>query len=61
MPTSGRFPQVRDTFWGVPITRTIIFGGLCWGPPISGNYHFGPFGLAVILSTYFGPCSQKSS
>ena len=24
---------------GVPITRTIVFAGLEWGPPIWGNYH----------------------
>ena len=34
------FPNKRGTFLGVPITRTIIFWGLYWGPPILGNYHF---------------------
>ena len=24
---------------GVPITRSIVFWGLYWGPPILGNYH----------------------
>ena len=33
------FPQIRGTFLGVPIIRTIIFWGLYWGPPILGNYH----------------------
>ena len=31
-------------FWqrylfGVPVIRTIVFWGLCWGPLILGNYH----------------------
>ena len=26
---------------GVPIIRTIVFEGLCWGPLIFGNYHMG--------------------
>ena len=25
---------------GVPIRRMIVFGGLYWGSPILGNYHF---------------------
>ena len=28
------------TFLGVPIIRTIVVGGLYWGTPILGNYHF---------------------
>ena len=32
---------MMGTFLGVPITRTIIFWGLYWGPPFSGNYHVG--------------------
>ena len=32
-------PETRGTFSGVPRIRTIVFGGLYWGPPISGNYH----------------------
>ena len=27
-------PKIRGTILGVPITRTIIFWGLYWGPPI---------------------------
>ena len=34
-----RFPEIRGTFFGIPIIRTIVFGGLYWGPPILGNYH----------------------
>ena len=32
-------PKIRDTFLGVPITRTIVCWGLYWGPRILGNYH----------------------
>ena len=38
------FPKIRGTLLGgggVPIIRTIVFGGLYWGPPILGNYHIG--------------------
>ena len=34
-------PKIRGTLVGVPIIRTIVFWGLCWGPPILGNYHIG--------------------
>ena len=33
------FPKIRGTILGVPIRRTIVYWGLYWGPPISGNYH----------------------
>ena len=33
--------QGLGTFLGVPIIRTIVFGGLCWGPLILGSYHIG--------------------
>ena len=29
-----RFPRLGVAFWGLPIIRTIVFGGLYWGPPI---------------------------
>ena len=32
-------PKFRGTILRVPIIRTIVFGGLYWGPPILGNYH----------------------
>ena len=32
-------PKMRDTFLGVSIIRTIVFGGLYWGSHILGNYH----------------------
>ena len=37
------FPKMRGTFFGVPIIRTIVFGGLYWGPPNFGKlpYSFG--------------------
>ena len=34
-----KFPKIRGTFLGVPIIKTILFGGLYWGPLILGNYH----------------------
>ena len=34
----GEFPRIMGTILGVPITRTIAFWGLYWGPPILGNY-----------------------
>ena len=33
------FPKIRGTNLGVPIIRTIVFGGLYWGSPILGKYH----------------------
>ena len=33
------FPKTRVPFWGVPIIRTILYWGLCWGTLILGNYH----------------------
>ena len=35
------FPKTRGTILGVFIIRTIVLGGLHWGPPILGNYHIG--------------------
>ena len=35
----GGFPRIGATILGVPITRTIAFLGLYWGPPILGNYY----------------------
>ena len=32
-------PKIRDTLWGVPIIRTIVYWGLYWGPLVLGNYH----------------------
>ena len=33
------FPKIRGTILGVPMTRTIVFLGLYWGPLILGNYN----------------------
>ena len=33
------FLKIRGTIVGVLIIRTIVYWGLYWGPPISGNYH----------------------
>ena len=38
-PFTWWFPKIGDTFLGVPIIRTIIFGSLYWGSPILGKYH----------------------
>ena len=35
----GSFPKLGGTVLGVPLIRAIVFGGLYWGSPISGNYH----------------------
>ena len=37
----GGFPKLGVPFLGVPKGRTIVFGGLYWGPPILGNYLLG--------------------
>ena len=34
-----RFPKIKDTIAGVPISRVIEFLGLYWGPLLLGNYH----------------------
>ena len=34
------FPKIRGTLLGVPIKRTMVFGGLHWGPPIWGDFLF---------------------
>ena len=34
----GAGAKIKGTFLGVPITRTIVFWGLFWGPPILGSY-----------------------
>ena len=34
----GEFLKIADSFWA-PCNRTVVFGGLYWGPPTSGNYH----------------------
>ena len=43
----GGVPKIRDTFWGVPITRTIAFWGLCWGATFHGNCHIIIWGLGT--------------
>ena len=37
----GGVGKIRGTLLGVPIIRTIVFGGLYWGPLILGNYQIG--------------------
>ena len=43
------FPEIRDTFLGVPIIRTIVFWGLYWGPLILGNYHIECTVIPVVM------------
>ena len=35
----GGSPKISGTFLGIPIIRTIVFGGLYWGSSILGKYH----------------------
>ena len=35
----GECPQTGDSFLGASVIRTIVYGGLYWGPLISGNHH----------------------
>ena len=37
--TEPGVPKIKGTFFGVPIIRTRVFGGLDWGPIMLGNYH----------------------
>ena len=37
--TIWEFPKIRGTMLEAPIIRTIVFWGLCRGPPILGKYH----------------------
>ena len=32
------FPEIRDSFLGVPILRMKMFCGPYWGPPALGSY-----------------------
>ena len=36
----GEFPKLRGSILGVPIKRTLVFWGLCWGSLILGNYQW---------------------
>ena len=38
---------------GVPIRRTIVFGGLYWVPPLLGNYHMS-YSLNPLMGGYKG-------
>ena len=44
------FPNIRGTFLGVPIIRTIVFWGPYWAPPIEGNCHIGAI-IGVDMSS----------
>ena len=46
------FPKIRATF------RTIVFGGLDWGPPILGNYHM--FSMYVICAHMYLSAATSS-
>ena len=30
---------IEGAVWGVPMMRIVVLWGLCWGPPLDGNYH----------------------
>ena len=32
-------PKVGVPLLGVPMLSTVVYWGLCWGPPILGSYH----------------------
>ena len=36
-----RFPKNDEYLLEIPVIRTIVCWGLCWGPPTLGNYHVG--------------------
>ena len=55
--TVGGFPEIRGTVLGVPIIRTIAFGGLYWGPPLFqettccvGSMHAKPSRLQALAA-----------
>ena len=48
-PHIWRFPEIRGTFLGVPIIRTIVFWGLYWGSPILGKYRINIRELGPII------------
>ena len=50
----GVWGKIRGTLLGVPIRRTIVFGGLYWGPPILGIYHWIFRGQTSVLSNLWG-------
>ena len=33
----GGCPTLGVLFWGVPIIRTIVYGGPCWGTRVLGS------------------------
>ena len=43
---------------GVPVIRTIVYLGLCLGPPILGNYHIGITTMANV-ATYGPACTER--
>ena len=50
------FPKLRGTFWGIPKTKAIVFGGLYWGTLILGHYH-----LLFTLTPYILPTRPERS
>ena len=39
---------------GVPIIRTIVFGGRYWGPLVLGSYHFEKIRTLLLSSAIWG-------
>ena len=47
---------MKGTILGVPIRRTVVCGGLCWGPLIWGNYHSSTCNPASDKDMAFASC-----
>ena len=59
------FPKIRGTFLGVPIIRTVVFGGLYWGPlfwesTISGAHEQDPTLPSLTLPSSGGKKSNSN-
>ena len=48
--TTGKmgFPKIRVPFLGGPIIRTLVLGGLYWGPPYVGNYQMSITAIVTV-------------
>ena len=56
----GVFPKIRGTFVGVPITRTIVYWGLCLGPKFA-SYHTHIYiylYMYIYINTYTTPVAS---
>ena len=48
-------PKLWVLFSGLPTLRTIVFWGLYWGSPTSGNYHVTPGICGLGVSDQVSP------